>query len=114
MQAGEPEECRMLWNLECPSCGDSQRASDAVFGKTVLCPTCGGCFQVASPNSSTAPSSSWKEDPSSYRGDSRKRPQTHSRSSSIQEFHPPTGASRFAKHRREGLPPWIFLSLGGA
>ena len=45
----------MLLDLRCPSCGYTQRASDAVFGKTILCPSCGGIFPVARPPASVEP-----------------------------------------------------------
>jgi S1-C subfamily serine protease len=87
----------MLLDLTCPSCGRTQRATDAVFGKVVLCPWCGGGFPVS------PPAEPWPAEPDRTRqvGDSAAR--TGERQ--------PTRATRPS---RGGLPPWAYALLGGA
>ncbi len=90
----------MLLDLRCPSCGYTQRASDAVFGKTVMCPSCSGTFPVPRPSAPIEP----------------KRPPLPAGPPRLEAATARAGApegQRKAVPRREGLPPWIHAAIGG-
>ena len=100
VQPREAEEPRMLLDLRCPSCGYTQRASDAVFGKTVMCPSCSGTFPVPRPSAPIEP----------------RRPPLPAGPPRLEAATARAGApegQRKAVPRREGLPPWIHAAIGG-
>ena len=134
----------MLLNLKCPVCGYSQRASEAIFGKILICSSCGGSFHVSAP----APKA---VDPSALPGPDRavvgeavqsklrpptpsvpvrsqnrpaaispdpspRPPRPRSPEAPSQRFESPgsPGSRRSVSPRREGLPPWGYAALGGA
>ena len=112
----------MLLNLKCPSCGQSQRASEEIVGRVLLCPSCGGGFHVAGskprPGSVAPPALSEARSrpaaipPEPYRNS----PRPHTRSASPRRLDPPElpDSVRSSPPRRESLPPWILGALGSA
>jgi hypothetical protein len=106
-------------NLKCPSCGQSQRLSDELLGKKVICASCGTGFRATYPNPDAAMDASPQAN--------RPRPaQTISvRSTRAQEStgpppvpQQPVRAARAARpdasvrDERGGLPPWVYAVLG--
>ncbi len=110
----------MLLNLKCPSCGQSQRASEEIVGKILVCPSCGGSFHVAGPKPGAITPPARPEARSrqtaipaeSYRNPPRPR----ATSVPSQRLDPPELPDAFRSDRplREGLPPWIYGALGSA
>lgn len=108
----------MLLNLKCPSCGQSQRASEEIVGKVLLCPSCGGGFHVAGPKPGAVSPLALPEGRSRQTTipdlPYRNPPQPRTPSAASRRLEPPElpETHRSASRRREGLPPWIFGALG--
>lgn len=108
----------MLLELKCPSCGYTQRTSDAVLGRTVLCPSCGGAFPVARPPSQSVPALATPPRPAAP------PPLSSASSSSFAVAFPAPRAStagdlaarssQKARTGAGGLAPWAYAAIGGA
>ncbi len=110
----------MLLNLTCPVCGHSQRASDAILGKVLLCPSCGGSFHVAGPKPKAATPPALPESPNrpaaNLADGHRSLAQPRLPAGPSQRVEPPVlpGHSRSEGPGRAGLPGWVYAALGGA
>jgi S1-C subfamily serine protease len=94
----------MILNLNCPSCGQTQRVSDEMVGAKMSCSSCGAGLRVAAPK----PSGSADPAPESNRA----QPASTDYDPSL--LPPQIRAQPAVRSHRHGLPLWVFASLGGA
>jgi S1-C subfamily serine protease len=110
----------MLLNLKCPVCGHSQRASEAIFGKILLCSSCGGSFRVTGPKPGAAAPPAPRESPDRPAAIAanahRSPPRSRSATAPAQRFDPPrlSAPPRAEGAGRADLPPWVYAALGVA
>jgi S1-C subfamily serine protease len=133
----------MMLKLRCPACGNRLHASEAVLGKTVLCPSCGGVFPVNIPAAEPKPAVA-SEVPPPVTASSRLRPPTppvemrrparrpeppphpaprpapapspvYAPQPERPEPHRPASRARQASRpAHQGLPAWAFAIIGCA